>query len=128
MTHPPEPPPKRHGVLRLWYALRYSWDGLRAGWREPALRQELLLGAVLLPVAWWVGRDAVHVALLALSVVAVWVVELLNTAVESVVDRIGPEWHPLAKRAKDMGSAAVLLTLLAAGGLWAWSLWAWWRG
>ncbi|MFN3828911.1 MAG: diacylglycerol kinase [Tepidimonas ignava] len=128
MTRPPEPPPKRHGVLRLWHALRYSWDGLRAGWREPALRQELVLGAVLLPAAWWVGRDAVHVALLALSVVAVWVVELLNTAVESVVDRIGPEWHPLAKRAKDMGSAAVLLTLLASGGLWAWSLWAWWRG
>lgn len=113
--------------MRLLFALRYSLEGLRAGWREPAFRQELVLGAVLLPAAWQLGRTWAEMALLVGAVMAVWVVELLNTAVESVVDRIGPEWHALAKRAKDLGSAAVLLTLLFAGGVWAAALWTWWR-
>ena len=122
------PPPKRRGLMRLLYALRYSIDGLRAGWREPAFRQELVLGVVLLPAAWLLGRTWAEMALLVGAVIAVWVVELLNTAVESVVDRIGPQWHALAKRAKDLGSAAVLLALLFAGGVWGAALWTWWRG
>jgi diacylglycerol kinase (ATP) len=106
----------------------FRFDGLRAGWHEPAFRQELLLGMLLLPAAWLLGRTWAEMALLVAVVIQVWVVELLNTAVESVVDRIGPEWHALAKRAKDMGSAAVLLSLLLAGGVWGAALWTWWRG
>lgn len=120
--------PKRQGLTRLWYAAGNSLDGLKAGWHEPAFRQEALLAAVLMPAAFWLGRDWVQVALLAGSVLLLMVVELLNTAVESVVDRVGPEWHALSKRAKDLGSAAVLLSLLFAGGVWGAALWAWWRG
>lgn len=73
----------------------------------------------MVPLAFWLGRTWVETALLVGSVVALMVVELLNTAVETAIDRIGPEWHDLSKRAKDMGSAAVLLTLLLAAGIWA---------
>lgn len=72
----------------------------------------------MLPLAFWLGRTWVETALLAASVVLVLVVELLNTAVEAAIDRIGPEWHDLSKRAKDMGSAAVLLSLLLCLGIW----------
>ena len=73
----------------------------------------------MLPLSAWVGQTWVEIALLAACVVLVLVVELLNTAVEAAIDRIGPEWHELAKRAKDMGSAAVLLSLLLCVGVWA---------
>lgn len=121
MTSPA--PPKRRGLARLWYATRHSVDGLRAGWHEPAFRQEALAAAVLLPAAYWLGRTWVEAALLIGVVVLLMVVELLNTAVESVVDRVGPEWHALSKRAKDMGSAAVLLALLLCAGVWGAALW-----
>jgi len=114
----PSIPSKHHGLRRVWHAARYSWAGLRAGWQEPAFRQEALLAMVLLPAAVWLGRSWVETVLLIGAVVAVLVVELLNTAIESVVDRVGPEWHALSKRAKDMGSAAVLLTLLLCSGVW----------
>ena len=74
---------------------------------------------MLLPLSLWLGRTWVETALLAASVVLVMIVELLNTAVETAIDRIGPEWHDLSKRAKDMGSAAVLLSLLVCAGIWA---------
>ena len=74
---------------------------------------------VMLPAAFWLGQTWVEIALLAASVVFVLVVELLNTAIETTIDRIGPEWHDLSKRAKDMGSAAVLLSLLVCAGIWA---------
>jgi diacylglycerol kinase (ATP) len=112
-------PPKRTGLSRVWHATGYSLAGLRAGWDEPPFRLEACLAFVLLPLAFWIGRDWVQVALLAGSVLLVLIVELLNTAVEAAIDRIGPEWHALSKRAKDMGSAAVLLSLLLAGGIWA---------
>ncbi|MDM7464432.1 MAG: diacylglycerol kinase, partial [Tepidimonas taiwanensis] len=96
-------PPRAKGWLRLRQAAGYSWAGLRAGWHEPAFRQETLIAAVLVPAAFWVGRSWTEVALLAGSVVLVMVVELLNTAIESVVDRVSPEWHALSKRAKDLG-------------------------
>lgn len=114
---------RRRGLQRLWHALGYSVAGLRAGWQETAFRQEAMASLVLLPLAFWLGRTWVEVALLAGSVVMVMVVELLNTGVESAIDRIGPEWHDLSKRAKDMGSAAVLLSLLVCGGIWLAALW-----
>ena len=73
----------------------------------------------MLPLAFWIGQSWVETALLAGTVVMVMVVELLNTGIESAIDRIGPEWHALAKRAKDMGSAAVLLSVLLCVGVWA---------
>ena len=73
---------------------------------------------VLIPLSFWVGRSWIETVLLAGSVVFVMVVELLNTGIETAIDRIGPEWHDLSKRAKDMGSAAVLLSLLLCAGIW----------
>jgi diacylglycerol kinase (ATP) len=102
----------------MWHAAGYSIDGLRAGWGETAFRQEALASFVLLPLAFWLGRSWVETALLAGSVLIVMIVELLNTGIETAIDRIGPEWHDLSKRAKDMGSAAVLLSLLLCGGTW----------
>lgn len=73
---------------------------------------------VLVPAACWLGTSWVEIALLAGSVIMVMIVELLNTGIETAIDRIGPEWHDLSKRAKDMGSAAVLLALVLCGGIW----------
>lgn len=114
---------QRHGLSRLTHAFGYSVEGLRAGWGEAALRQEMLAAVLLLPLAFWVGQNWLEVALLCGAVVLVLIVELLNTGIETAIDRIGPEWHVLSKRAKDMGSAAVLLSLLLCGGIWAAALW-----
>lgn len=117
----------RRGLSRIWHAYRYSWDGLRACWADStAFRQEALLALVMLPTACWLGRSWLESAVLAAAVVAVLVVELLNTGIEAAIDRIGPEWHALAKKAKDMGSAAVLLSLLLCAGIWIAALWARW--
>ena len=117
------PQKARRGLNRILHAGGYSIQGLRAGWGEPAFRQEAILSWALLPLAFWLGQSWVETALLAGSVVLVMIVELLNTSVESAIDRIGPEWHDLSKRAKDMGSAAVLLSLLLCGGIWLGALW-----
>jgi diacylglycerol kinase (ATP) len=107
------------GIQRLLNATRYSIEGLAAAVRhEAAFRQELLLAAVLVPVGIWLGEDGVERAQLAGSVLLVLVVELLNSAVEATVDRASPEDHPLAKRAKDLGSAAVMVALAAAALVW----------
>jgi diacylglycerol kinase (ATP) len=103
----------------MWHATGYSMAGLRAGWGETAFRQEALAAMLMVPLAFWLGRTWLETAMLCASVVLVMVVELLNTAVETAIDRIGPEWHDLSKRAKDMGSAAVLLSLLLCAGIWA---------
>jgi diacylglycerol kinase (ATP) len=108
----------RSGLSRIWHAAGYSLAGLRAGWSETAFRQEAIASVVLLPAAFWLGRTWIETALLAGSVLIVMIVELLNTAIETAVDRIGPEWHNLSKRAKDMGSAAVLLSLVLCSGIW----------
>lgn len=113
------PHKRRTGLNRLWHATGYSLVGLRAGWGEKAFRQEVLLAAVLLPLSLWLGQDWVQVALLAGSVVLVLITELLNSGIEAAIDRIGLELHDLSKRAKDMGSAAVLLSLLLCAGIWA---------
>jgi diacylglycerol kinase (ATP) len=113
----------RTGINRMWHATGYSLAGLRAGWSEAAFRLEASLAIVMLPLAFWVGRGWVEVALLVGSVLLVLIVELLNTGIETAIDRIGLERHALSKRAKDMGSAAVFLSLLLAGGIWAAGLW-----
>lgn len=118
-TTPVNPQKDRKGLSRVWHATGYSLAGLRAGWGETAFRQEAIAALVLVPAAFWLGQTWVETALLAASVVMVMIVELLNTAVETAIDRIGPEWHDLSKRAKDMGSAAVLLSLLVCAGIWA---------
>ena len=109
------------GLKRLLGAISNSVAGLRAAWKnEEAFRQELLLAIVLFPAAFWLGENSVQIALLLLSVLIVLIVELLNTCVEATIDRIGHEYHELSKRAKDIGSAAVgvsLATLLVVWGL-----------
>jgi len=114
----PQAQKQRHGLARLRHALGYSLAGLRAGWHEPAFRQEAIAALVMLPVAVWLGRHWAETSLLIGSVVLVLVVELLNTGIETAIDRIGPEWNELSKRAKDMASAAVLLSLLLCAGIW----------
>lgn len=101
------------GLRRLWNAFHYSLAGLRAAYKnEDAFRQETLLAAVLIPVALFLPAAASGKAMMIASVMLVLIVELLNSAVEATVDRISLEDHLLAKRAKDIGSAAVLLSLL----------------
>ena len=113
----------RTGRVRMRHAFGYSLAGLRAGWAETAFRQEALAALVMIPTAFWLGQSWVEVALLAGTVLLVMVVELLNTGIEAAIDRIGPEWHELSKRAKDMGSAAVLLSLLLCVGTWLAAVW-----
>ncbi|WP_411883900.1 diacylglycerol kinase [Polaromonas sp. YR568] len=116
------PQKNRKGLSRVWHATGYSIAGLRAGWHETAFRQEAVASIVLLPAAFWLGRNWVETVLLAGTVILIMIVELLNTGIETAIDRIGPEWHDLSKRAKDMGSAAVLLSLLLCAGTWAMAL------
>ncbi len=107
------------GLRRIILATRYSAQGLIAAFKgEAAFRQELALAVVLVPLGIWLGDDGTQRALLAGSVLLVLMVELLNSAVEAAVDRISEERHPLAKRAKDLGSAAVMLSLAAAALIW----------
>lgn len=108
------------GLTRIVKAAGYSWKGIRAAWQhEAAFRQEAVAAIVAILIACWLDVDAVTRVLLIGSVVMVIIVEILNSAIEAVVDRIGPEIHPLAGRAKDMGSAAVLLSIILAISVWA---------
>ena len=113
------PQKSRRGLDRIWHALGYSLAGLRAGWQEKAFQQEAVAAMFLVPLAFWLGQTWLETAVLVGSVVFVLVVELLNSGIESAIDRVGPEWHDLSKRAKDLGSAAVLLSLLVCAGVWA---------
>jgi diacylglycerol kinase (ATP) len=108
------------GLLRLWSALQWSLAGFRSAWRyEEAFRLEVVAAAALLPLGLWLGGSGLERAVLAGSVLLVLIVELLNSSVESVVDRISNEHHVLSKRAKDLGSAAVLVSLLNVPLMWA---------
>ena len=101
------------GLRRVWNALHFSLAGLRAAYlAEDAFRQEVLLAALLIPLAFLLSPGGLGLALMIGSVLLVLIVELLNSAIEATVDRISLDRHPLAKRAKDIGSAAVLLALL----------------
>ena len=110
----------RRGLRRVLDATRYSIDGLRAAWtHEDAFRQELILAAIMVPTALLLPVALLEKILLVGVVVVVLIVELLNTGIEAAIDRDSLEINPLGKRAKDYGSAAVMLSLLLAGGTWA---------
>ena len=116
--------PNGQGLVRILKATACTWAGLRAAWRhEAAFRQEALAAAFFLPLGLWLGDSGVERALLTGSVLLVPVVELLNSAVEAVVDRIGPERHELSGRAKDLGSAAVAGAIGLAVLVWVCVLW-----
>ncbi|APX94470.1 diacylglycerol kinase [Halomonas sp. 1513] len=111
--------PGHTGWRHLVHSTRYSLKGLKAAFRnEAAFRQEVALCVVLLPLAIWIGRTPLEWILLIGSCLLVLIVELLNSAIENVVDRIGTEHHELSGRAKDISSAAVMLALLFAGLTW----------
>ena len=114
----------RTGIDRIVRATGHSLNGLRIAYRgESAFRQEFWLAVTLVPLAFWVGRNWIEVLLLAGSVTLVLIVELLNSAIEAAIDRVSLEWHELSKRAKDIGSAAVFLSLLLCAGVWLAALW-----
>ena len=109
-----------NGIVRLWNALLHSLDGLSAAFRyEDAFRAEVVLALVLIPLALHMPASGAGKALMIGSVLLVLIVELVNSAIEAVTDRISLEDHVLAKQAKDMGSAAVMLALLAVPATWA---------
>ena len=111
--------PGKTGLQRVIDATGYSWKGLRAALKhEAAFRQELFIGLAMVPLAVWLGQTAVEHALLIGSLLLVLIVEILNSAIEAVVDRTGDEYHKLSGRAKDMGSAAVMLALLNVFVIW----------
>jgi diacylglycerol kinase (ATP) len=106
-------------IARIICASGDSWTGLRAAWRtQHAFRCEIYVLVVLTPVAWWLGKNGVERALLIGSGLFLAIVELLNSAIETAVDRIGNDYHELSGRAKDMGSAAVLCSIIMAGMVW----------
>ncbi|UCV29013.1 diacylglycerol kinase [Ferribacterium limneticum] len=110
----------KKGLTRLWNALGYSRDGLSAAWKnEAAFREEVLLAAITIPLAFYLGNSGIDRALMVGSIILILIVEILNSGLEAVVDKASPEKHELAKRAKDMGSAAVLLSLINAAVIWA---------
>ena len=101
------------GLRRVAKAARYSIQGLKAGWHhEPAFREEILSGFVLLPLAYWLAQSWLQLLLMVAACMLVLITELLNSAVESVVDRVSTEYHLLSGRAKDMASAAVAVSIV----------------
>ena len=114
----------RTGLGRVIRATGNSIDGLAAAYRnESAFRQEFWAAVMLLPLALWVGNGWVETALLMSTVVLVLIVELLNSGIEAAIDRVSLELHDLSKRAKDLASAAVFLSLVLCGGVWLTALW-----
>jgi diacylglycerol kinase (ATP) len=124
---PPDPTSafkSQGGLRRVWGALTYSWAGLKAAVRhEAAFRQELALGLPLLALACWLAPGRWQWLAMVASVVLVWIVELINSAIEALADAITVDRHPLLGRAKDLGSAAVMLSLLMVVATWAVVLW-----
>lgn len=111
--------PGNAGVGRIIRAARFSSQGLAYAWRhEAAFRQEVVLAATLIPAAFWLGRSPTEIAFLIASCLLVLVIELVNSAIEAVVDRYGDEQHILAGAAKDLGSAAVLISLVFLAVVW----------
>jgi len=109
----------RTGLDRVIHATGYSMAGLTTAYRgESAFRQEFWLALAMTPVAFWIGRSWVEVALLLDSLLLVLIVELLNSGIEAAIDRVSLEWHDLSKRAKDFASAAVFLSLVLCAGIW----------
>ena len=101
------------GLSRIIKATAYSWQGIKACFvHEAAFRQELLLAIILIPLAFWLANTTIELVLLIASVMLVLIVEILNSAIEAVVDRFGDQLHELSGRAKDLGSAAVAFSLI----------------
>jgi diacylglycerol kinase (ATP) len=120
-THAPRSP------FRIWQAFQWSMKGLRAAWQlESSFRLEVYLCVVLVPIGFYLGQTVVERFLLVSVLLLVLIVEVLNSAIEAVVDRWGPEHHDLAGRAKDMGSAAVFLSDVNAVVCWLLILWPQW--
>ena len=116
--------PGNTGIRRIVNATFFSFYGLRAAWKnESAFRQETLLCVVLIPTVVWLGQTAVERSLLIGTCLLVLIVELLNSGIEAVVDRVGEEHHDLAGRAKDLGSAAVFVSLALVVVVWALIAW-----
>jgi diacylglycerol kinase (ATP) len=109
---------QRRGLNRVLHALGYSLQGLQAAMHETAFKQEAYLAYALIPLSFFLGNNWVEISLLSGSVIFVLTVELLNTGLESAIDRVGPQWHDLSKRCKDLGSAAVLLSIVLCMGIW----------
>ena len=120
---------KNSGLKRILLATGYSLKGLQAAFRhEAAFRQELCLGALLVLLACWLDVEPLQRVMMIAVLVLVLIVELLNSAIEAIVDRIGPEPHELSGRAKDLGSAAVMVALLVTVYVWSSALWSLWAG
>jgi len=114
----------RTGLDRVMRATGYSLAGLKTAYRgESAFRQEAWLALILIPAAFWLGRTWVEVALLAGSVMLVLIVELLNSGIEAAIDRVSFELHDLSKRAKDLASAAVFMSLMVCTAVWVTAAW-----
>ena len=110
---------KPRGLVRLWRACGASARGLAGAYRDEAVfRQELCFAALVIPMGLWLGHSGVERALLVGPVLLILIVELINSAIEATVDRIGYEHHALAGLAKDMGSAAVFMSFVLLGGVW----------
>ena len=111
--------PGKTGIVRVIDAFGYSMKGLAACWRfEAAFRQEVVLGLILTPVAFWLAQSHIELILLLMTIFLVWMAELANSSVEAVVDRTGSEKHELSGRAKDIGSALVFVSLVLLGLVW----------
>ncbi len=114
----------RSGLSRVWRALGYSISGLGAAWtREAAFRQEVSVGVPLIAIAWWVAPDRISALILSGAIVLVWIVELLNSAIEAIADSVSLDRHPLLAVGKDLGSAAVMTTIALAVAAWVVVLW-----
>jgi diacylglycerol kinase (ATP) len=112
------------GFKRIWRAFHYSMSGIESALKhEAAFRQEMLLAIIMIPASFWMPVGLTLRALMIASVLMVLVVELLNSAIEAAIDYISTEHHPLAKQAKDMGSAAVFISLCIVGAVWAIAIW-----
>jgi len=117
-------PHRPRGLYEVFKAAYWSWQGLKAAWRhESSFRTEVYLCVVLVPLALWLGQTGMERALLIGSCLLVLAAELLNSAIEAVIERYGNEWHELAGRAKDMGSAAAFVLMLNVVLVWALILW-----
>ena len=111
--------PGNTGLLRALRATKYSAQGFAAAWKhESAFRQELILSAILIPVAFWLGRTPVEIAMLVAVCLLVLAIELLNSAIEAAIDRHGEEHHELSGRGKDFGSASVFVALVIVVVVW----------
>ncbi|MDT8998564.1 diacylglycerol kinase [Paucibacter sp. APW11] len=120
----PNPHKGRTGIDRVLHATGYSMAGLKVAYQgESAFRQEVWLALIASPAAFWLGRSWVEVALLLGSLMIVLIVELLNSGIEAAIDRVSLDLHELSKRAKDLASAAVFLSLLLCAGIWGAALW-----